>query len=205
MLVRQRAVRTPPASGTPGTPAPPPAGPAARRRPRSRCPARRARSPAARAPPAAAARTRSSVTGSPASVRTPWRIHCQSCARAISAVAVSSIMLLMATAPDPRSQASRYWSATDDVAPHPRLGDPAARHPHVEQLLRRSTRTSSRWRSFWWGRSAQHRVEHLLHHRHQVGVRHPGAVVAGARPRGPCPPAPGPARRRSPRRRAGWG
>ena len=80
--------------------------------------------------------------------------HCQSWERLISAVAASSIRLLIAAAPFPPSQAARYWSATDDVEPDPGLGHRAARDPEVEQLGRRSTATGSpRRRSSWFGRS----------------------------------------------------
>ena len=46
------------------------------------------------------------VIGVPSSC-VPWRIHCQSCERLISAVAASSIRLSIAAAPTPRSHDSR--------------------------------------------------------------------------------------------------
>ena len=67
---------------------------------------------------------------------TPRVRHCQSCEREISAVAASSIRLLIAAAPLPRSHASRYGSATHTFAADPRLGHRAARHAQVEQLCR---------------------------------------------------------------------
>ena len=79
--------------------------------------------------------------------------HCQSCEREISAVAASSIRLLIAAAPLPPSHASRYWSATVTFSRTPAsvIVPPSTRE--VQQLGGRSTATSSRSRSFWFGRS----------------------------------------------------
>ena len=49
------------------------------------------------------------VTVSPESSVTPLNVHCQTCEREISAVAASSMRLLIAAAPLPPSHASRYW------------------------------------------------------------------------------------------------
>jgi hypothetical protein len=57
------------------------------------------------------------------------RIHCQTCAREISAVAASSIRLLIGTAPLAGSQASMYCSADADVVAQAGLGD---RRPGIE-------------------------------------------------------------------------
>ena len=51
--------------------------------------------------------TSSGVTRPPSASGVPWRIHCQIWQRAISAVAASSIRSKIATAPVPRSQASK--------------------------------------------------------------------------------------------------
>ena len=42
-----------------------------------------------------------------------WRIHCQICEREISAVAASSMRLLIPAAPRPPSQNERYWKPTE--------------------------------------------------------------------------------------------
>ena len=52
----------------------------------------------------------------PSSRRAPVVRHCQSWEREISAVAASSMRLLIAAAPLPPSHASRYWSATLTLA-----------------------------------------------------------------------------------------
>jgi hypothetical protein len=53
----------------------------------------------------------------------PVRTHCQIWAREISAVAASSIRLLIGTQPLPESQAARYCSADADVVAQAGLGD----------------------------------------------------------------------------------
>src|SRR6266540_114502 len=57
-------------------------------------------------------RTSSGVTAGPSASRTWLWTHCQTCERAISAVAASSIRLKMPTAAVPRSHEDRYWMAT---------------------------------------------------------------------------------------------
>src|SRR2546428_572138 len=52
------------------------------------------------------------VTSRPSCKRAPWRSHCHTCAREISAVAASSIRSLMGTQPRPPSHPARYCSAT---------------------------------------------------------------------------------------------
>ena len=132
-----RAARRPAASGTRrsrrrgragrGARPPRPAGP---RRPRRAAPAPRRGS--RRTAPASNAR--------PSSSDAPRVRHCHSCEREISAVAASSIRLSMAAAPTPRSQESRYASATRTFARTPGLGDGAAGHAQVEQLRGRRPR-----------------------------------------------------------------
>ena len=119
-------------------------------------------------------------TTAPSGSRDPFTRHCQSWERLISAVATSSMRLLMAAAPLPRSQLSRYWSATltlsrtpsSVMAPPGTLGSVSAAAV---------ARASSRSRSFWFGRSPSERIEHLPGDRHEVGMGHPGAVEAVAR------------------------
>ena len=55
----------------------------------------------------------------------PWRIHCQICEREISAVAASSMRLLIPAAPRPPSQNEMYWKPTLTSLRRPGLGDRA--------------------------------------------------------------------------------
>ena len=76
-----------------------------------------------------------------------WRIHCQTCAREISAVAASSIRLLIGTQPMPAQPRLEVLDADADVGAQARLGDralggtasrSAAVDLHVLALARRS-------------------------------------------------------------------
>ena len=137
-----RSARTPAASGTRRT----------RRRAR---PARRARAPrrsrrrASRAPPRSRPRRRRARPR-------PCASHCQTCEREISDVAASSIRLKIATAPEPCSQAARYWIPTETLLCRPSI----VISPGVEATSSRSAAvesTSSRCRSTWFGRSPRTR------------------------------------------------
>jgi hypothetical protein len=80
----------------------------------------------------------------------PWRIHCQIWAREISAVAASSIRLLMPAAPRPPSQNEMYWKPTLTLLRRPSSvispGVAAA-----SRICSGVTWTSSRRRSIWFG------------------------------------------------------
>ena len=89
-------------------------------------------------------------------------------------------MLLIATAPEPRSQASRYCRATETSLSSPALVILAPGHPDVEQLV--SSHPHLLAAPLLLVRAPpEHSVEDLLHHRHEIGMCHPGAVVAGIR------------------------
>ena len=97
-------------------------------------------------------RTNSGVIGVPSAVTTPLCTHCHTCDRLISAVAASSIRLKIATAPLPRSHASRYWMPTLTLLRRPA----SVTSPGVALASSSSaaeTTTSSRCRSIWFGRS----------------------------------------------------
>ena len=107
----------------------------------------------------------------------PWRSHCQICEREISAVAASSIRLLIATAPEPCSQAARYWIPTETLLRRPSSvtspgvaatsSSAAARGLDVVALPLDLVRPL-----------AEDAVERLQRDRNEVGVRDPGAVEA---------------------------
>src|SRR5512133_2847229 len=97
-------------------------------------------------------RTRSAVTVWPSASLTPLWTHCQTWEREISAVAASSIRLKMGAAPWPRSQEEMYWMPTLTLLRSPS----SVAWPGVAGMLSSSpwpTRTSSRWRPIWLGRS----------------------------------------------------
>ncbi len=79
------------------------------------------------------------------------RIHCHTCEREISAVAASSIRLLMGTQPTPASQAPRYWMPTFTLVRRPAsvMGPSGSKSSSSEPF----TSTSSRRRSTWLGLS----------------------------------------------------
>ena len=82
----------------------------------------------------------------------PWWSHCQTCDLEISEVAASSIRLKIATAPEPRSHAARYWMPTETSFRRPS----SVMSPGVALTFRRSaamTFTSSRSTSSWFGLS----------------------------------------------------
>ena len=136
--------------------------------------------------------------------------HCQSCEREISAVAASSMRLLIAAAPLPRSHESRYWSATETFSrtpasvtapPSTRRSSSAARvagHLGAERRLVHAPRALV-------GRGAQH-----AHRRPRSRAgRDPGARPTSRRSRratrAPCRRARGPSRPRSRPRPGGRG
>ena len=90
------------------------------RRPTGRCCAPRSSASATSSKTSrAVSKSGPSVAISSASISTtrsrlirPWWIHCQTWEREISAVAASSMRLLIAAAPAPRSHASMYWMPT---------------------------------------------------------------------------------------------
>ena len=105
--------------------------------------------------------------------------HCQSCERQISAVAASSIRLLIAAAPLPRSHESRYWSATDTFGRTP-ASVTAAGDRQVEQLGR-SDRDLGRRTRLLVGPRPEDAVEDLGRERDEVGMGDPRPVEAVAR------------------------
>ena len=108
----------------------------------------------------------------------PWRTHCQICEREISAVAASSIRLLMPAAPRPPSQNEMYWKPTETSLRRPSSvispgveaasSSWSARHVDVVALLVDLVRLV-----------AEHGVEGLQRDVDDVRVRDPGAVEAG--------------------------
>src|SRR5579859_2218142 len=82
----------------------------------------------------------------------PCRTHCQICDREISAVAASSIRLLIAAAPVPASHAAMYWMPTETFSRTPS----SLTSPGVDATSRSCaavTDTSSRCLDTWFGRS----------------------------------------------------
>ena len=61
------------------------------------------------------------------------------------------------------------------------LGDLAAGHPEIEQDSAADTARRRAGGRRWFGCVAEHRVEDLGRHRHEVGVRDPRAVEPVAR------------------------
>ena len=76
----------------------------------------------------------------------PWCIHCQTCEREISAVATSSIRLLIAAAPVPCSHAAMYWMPTETFCRTPASVTSPGVVRHVEQLGGGHVDTSGRCR-----------------------------------------------------------
>src|SRR6266540_3787229 len=106
-------------------------------------------------------RTSSGVTAGPSASRTWLWTHCQTCERAISAVAASSIRLKMPTAAVPRSHEDRYWMATLTSLRRPS----SVASPPVAATFSRSAalaRTSSRLRPIWLGRSPSTASKHSI-------------------------------------------
>ena len=108
----------------------------------------------------------------------PWRIHCQICEREISAVAASSIRLLIPAAPRPPSQNEMYWKPTLTSLRRPS----SVISPGVEAASSRSAAPTDDVGALLVDLVrpvAEHLVELLGRDRHDVGVRDPGAVEAG--------------------------
>mmetsp|Transcript_19617 Transcript_19617/g.49853 ORF Transcript_19617/g.49853 Transcript_19617/m.49853 type:complete len:249 (-) Transcript_19617:984-1730(-) len=94
--------------------------------------------------------TQSAVTVRPSAVRAPWRTHCHTWEREISAVAASSIRLWMGTQPLPRSHASVYTSATSMLVRTPASVTRPDR-PLRERRSSAVTLTSQRRTCSWLG------------------------------------------------------
>ena len=174
-LRRRPARRRPAASGTRRT----------RRRAR---PARTARAPrrsprrAFRPPRRWPARRRSRDT-------LPWCSHCQTWEREISEVAASSIRLKIATAPEPRSHAARYWIPTETSLCRPVVGDLARRGGDVQQVLGAlGHRPRAAPRAGSAGRRGRGRRSRAPPARGRDG--RPRCRRSPGRPRAPCPRAP---------------
>ena len=141
--------RRPGASGTPGS------RPPARRARRSRASRRGGPSPRLvadlgvdlRPSPRRAPRARARASN------LPWRIHCQICEREISAVAASSIRLLMPAAPRPPSQNEMYWKPTLTSLRRPSSVISPGRRARRRAAASGETSTSSRCLSIWFGLS----------------------------------------------------
>ena len=111
--------------------------------------------------------------------RRPSFRHCQSCERLISAVAASSIRLLIAAAPLPPSQ-RRGTGARPDVRAGRRLRSPGRPRRAGPAASRRRPTTSSRRRSIWFGAAPSTPSKISVASRHEVRVRDPRAVEAVA-------------------------
>ena len=122
-------------------------------------------------------------------VMRPWWSHCQICERLISAVAASSIRLLIATAPDAVQPGRDVLDADGDVVAQALLRDLARRRGDVEEVAGAHVDVVALALDLV-GPVAEDVVERLERDRDEIGVRDPRAVEALRRPRAPCPRAP---------------
>ena len=129
----------------------------------------------------------SSTSSTCSRVNLPCLTHCQICEREISAVAASSIMLLIPAAPRPPSQNEMYWKPTETSLRRPS----SVMSPGVEPASSSCsavTSTSSRCLSIWFGLVAEHGVERLQWPRRRRPGARPRCRRSRPRPRASCPP-----------------
>ena len=170
-----------------------------RRTPRRSPPARRARGPRRSR---RIAELRDLLVDRPLDLRTrdahPWRSHCQTCEREISLVAASSIRLKIATAPEPFSQAARYWIPTETLLRSPSsVISPGVAATSSRAAARRGRRRRAAVRAGSGGRRARRRTSPARPGRGRDA--RPTCRRSPGRPRAACPRAPSRARPRSPR------